>query len=72
MDEVTFEEFNPNGSTGPNTHDLFYHEYITGPQGARYNLLREKHHYDEDIEKAKRYLKENFDVVKIYIFYEKT
>lgn len=63
---MTLEEFNPTGSTGPDETDMLYHDYATGPQGARYVLFVEKAHTDADIAKAKRYLKDNFDVVKIY------
>ena len=68
---IDFKDFNSNGSTGPEDIDMLYHEYITGPQGARYELLREKHHTNVDVEKAKLWLKRNMDVVKIYILIEK-
>lgn len=55
------------GSTGPDDEDFLYREDVTGPQGARYILFKEKHHTKKDLEKAKRYLKQNFDVVKIYV-----
>jgi len=71
--KVTLKEFNPYGVTGSGEEsDMFYHDYITGPQGARFNLLREEHHTDEDVARAKRWLKNNMDVVKIYVFKEKT
>ena len=68
MESSTLEAFRPHGTTGDGNHsDLFYHEEITGPQGARYHLFKEKHHTTEDVERAKNWLKINFDVVKIYI-----
>jgi len=67
---MTLKEFNPTGSTGPDENDLLYHDYITGPQGSRYVLWVEEGHSKEDVEKAKAYLKRNFDVVKIYIEHE--
>jgi len=50
--------------------DMLFSSYLTGPQGARYELLREKHHTNDDVNRAKTYLKRNFDVVKIYIIKE--
>lgn len=55
------------GSTGPEKEDYLYSEEITGPQGARFTLFEERYHSKEDRDKATRYLKRNFDVVKIYI-----
>lgn len=67
--EVTLKTFKPHGVTGTGEEtDLFWHGYITGPQGMRFNLLREKHHTDEDVARAKRWLYNNHDVVKIYMF----
>jgi hypothetical protein len=62
--------FNPTGVTGGDDEDLLYRSEITGPQGARYELLREKTHIHADVEKAKRYLRRNFDVVSIQIIHE--
>ena len=72
MDKMTLQEFRPHGSTGSGEpEDFFYHEELTGPQGMRYHLFREKHHTSEMVEKAKRWLRANLDVVKIYIVEEK-
>jgi hypothetical protein len=69
---MTLQEFRPHGTTGNGEHeDMFYHEEITGPQGARYHLFKEKHHNSENLAKAKAWLKRNLDVVKIYITEEK-
>lgn len=68
---ITLEKFKPHGSTGPETEDMFWKEHITGPQGARYELFVETHHSKADIKKAEAYLKRSFDVVKIYLIYEK-
>ena len=50
---------------------LFYRSSITGPQGARYELLREKYHTGKDVEDAKKYIRHNFDVVSISILQAK-
>jgi hypothetical protein len=63
-------DFRPTGTTGPHHHDMLYSSYVTGPQGARYELLKEKHHTAEDVKKAKAYLKANFDVVSIKVINE--
>lgn len=67
---MTFAQFKPTDTTGPEHEDLFFNSYITGPQGARYELFRQSHHTNEDVEKAKRYLKRNFDVVSIRVIKE--
>lgn len=68
---MTVKEFNPIGVTGTGEpEDMFYNMHITGPQGARYELLKESHHTKEDINKAKAWLRHNFDVVKITIIKE--
>lgn len=46
---------------------LFFKEWTTGPQGCRYELFVETHHTEEDVENAKKWLKNNLDVVKIYV-----
>jgi hypothetical protein len=69
-EKITFENFikRAEGVTGTGEHeDMLFSSYITGPQGARFELLKEKHHQDWMIHKAKAFLKRNFDVVKIYI-----
>lgn len=67
---MTWKEFNPQGSTGPERTDFVYRSDVTGPQGARYELLREKHHTGADVARAKRYLRRNFDVVSINVIKE--
>ncbi len=68
---MTILEFNPDGVTGNGIpSDMFYKEEYTGPQGARITLLKEEHHYSTDVEYAKKWLKDNLDVVKIYIINE--
>jgi hypothetical protein len=54
-------------STGPDDRDFLFSEHVTGPQGVRYVLYRQKHHTNEDVKRAKAYLRANFDVVKIYV-----
>lgn len=68
---MTVKEFNPIGVTGKgDSSDMFYTMHVTGPQGARYELLQESHHTKEDIKRAKAYLRHNFDVIKITIIKE--
>lgn len=67
---MTLAQFKPNDTTGPEHEDLFFNSHITGPQGARYELFRQSHHTNEDVAKAKRYLKRNFDVVSICVIKE--
>ena len=67
---MTLAEFKPHDATGGEHEDLFFNSHITGPQGARYELFRQTHHTDADVEKAKRYLKRNFDVVSIRVIKE--
>lgn len=73
--EIVMREFRPEGVTGNANVDmkgcLFYRSYITGPQGAHYELLKEENHDDEDIRIAKRYIKKNFDSVSVKIITEK-
>lgn len=55
-------------TTDQNNGLMIYESYITGPQGAKFILYPEKSgHTQEDIEKAKRWLRANQDVVKIDI-----
>ena len=49
---------------------LFYRSYMTGPQGARFELFKEKGQTPEDVMRAKAYLRNNFDVVSIEIINE--
>lgn len=67
---MTVAEFRPTDSTGPEDKDMLFRSYVTGPQGARFELLKEIHHTEDDIKKAKKYLRLNFDVVSIHIINE--
>jgi len=73
--EIIFRKFKPEGVAGDTNKDakkcLFYRSYVTGPQGARYELLREEHHTQEDVRQAKAWLRRNFDVVDIKIIRER-
>jgi hypothetical protein len=40
---------------------------LAGPGGAWFNLFREPHHTQEDIDKAKRHLRNERDVVSIKV-----
>ena len=67
---MTFKAFfkRAEGVTGDGDYqDMLFSSYLTGPQGARFELFQEKQHGPEAIAKAKAYLKRNFDVVQIYI-----
>lgn len=71
MNTMTLKEFQPQGSTGGEVSDMFYHSSITGPQGATYYLLKEAHHTPEDISRAKSKIRNSFDAVAITIIKEK-
>jgi hypothetical protein len=72
MLKQTLEDFMPEGVTGDgDEQDCFYACTVTGPEGAHYQLWRETHHTDQDILRAKLYLKSNFDPVSIIIIHEK-
>ena len=49
---------------------LFYRSSITGPDGAHFELLREKRHTGEDVQRAKDWLRQNRDVVSISVIHE--
>lgn len=67
---MTLEQFCPTDATGEKDSDMLFRFYLTGPQGARYELFRESHHTDEDVTNTKAYLKRHFDVVKIEVIKE--
>ena len=81
MDEMTLKEFDPVGVTelpydcecdSLLNKKMFYASELAGPEGARFWLFKEKHHREEDIKVAIRYLKRSFDVVgRIKIIKEK-
>jgi hypothetical protein len=62
---MTLAEFRPEDATGPEEKDFLFRSYITGPDGAHYQLLRESHHTHDDLMRARRHLRRNFDVVSI-------
>lgn len=67
---MNWKDFNPTDSTGPNDSDMLFRMDITGPQGARYQLLKEVHHTGKDTKKAMQYIRRNFDPVHIQIIKE--
>jgi hypothetical protein len=69
---MTLKEFKPEGVTGPEHEDMFYRSYTTGPAGAHYELFKEQHHDEDDIKKAKSYIRNNFDPVSIHFINETT
>jgi hypothetical protein len=64
---MKLEDFRATDTTGINDTDVLFRSWVDGPQGAKFELFRELHHTNEDIEKAKAYLRKNFDVVSIHI-----
>ena len=48
------------------TSRVYYHSWITGPQGARFDIYK-SNHSTEVINKAKSRLRYDQDVVKIYV-----
>lgn len=72
----TKDQFVPEGIAGnlkegdDDARILFYRSYMTGAQGARYELLRERQHTDDDVRAAKNFLRANYDVVSIHILKE--
>jgi len=75
-EEITFRKFRPTGVAGNPSTDpqscLFYRSEVTGPQGAHYELLREHDHTDEDVKRARNYIRKNFDPVSIKIIRERS
>lgn len=63
--------FRIHGSTGGERDDMLFSSATTSKDGAHYTLLVEYHHTSLDIERAKRYLKRNFDVASISTVKEK-
>ncbi len=70
-ESILFKDFSPHGSTGPEDSDFLYSCYLDGPQGMRFELLKQAHHTEEDVKKAKQWLRSNHDVVGIYVIKEK-
>jgi len=52
---------------GVTDNGIKYDSYVTGPQGARFELFVHEGHSSEQIEAAKRQLKREQDVVKFYL-----
>ena len=48
------------------TSRVYYHSWMTGPQGARFYIYK-SNHSTEVINKAKSRLRYDQDVVKIYV-----
>lgn len=71
MRSLTLKELRPNGATGGDLYDMLYREDIAGPKGCAYILLRESHHQDSDVKKARAWLHYHHDVVSITIVKEK-
>lgn len=67
---MTLQEFHPHNATGENPCDLFYKSHICSPKGAHFELFKEKHHTNKDVERAKKYLHNHFDVLSIRIIKE--
>lgn len=55
------------GSTGTEPTDMLYRSFVEGPQGAKFELLKEEHHTRADIKRAEAHLRANFDVVSIWV-----
>lgn len=72
MKALTLKELRPNGATGGDIYDMLYREDISGPRGMAYILLREEHHSDEDVKRARAWLYYHHDVVSITVVKEKT
>ena len=58
------------GSTGEGPRAMLYRSYTDGMDGAKFELLRDASHTDEDVREAKTYLRLNHDVVSIRIIQE--
>jgi hypothetical protein len=74
-EEIIFRNFRPEGVAGDVNSEsetcMFYRSYLTGPGGAHYELLREGKHTEEDVIKAKVYIRKNFDPVSIKVIKER-
>lgn len=65
---MTIDEFNAEGCTGKgNDNDMLFRSHLFGPDGAYFELLKEKHHTDVDIRRAKAWIHHNRDAVSIKI-----
>lgn len=49
------------------TTTVAYQEWLSSPEGMSFILLREPHHTDDDIAYAKSFLRDNRDVLTIYV-----
>lgn len=66
----TFENFKATDSTGPESNDFLFRYYLASKDGAVYELLQEAHHTQEDRERARRFIKNNFDAIRIVFIIE--
>ena len=65
---MTMDEFNAEGCTGyGNDNDMLFRSFLSGPDGAYFELLKEKHHTDVDITRAKDWIRNNRDATSIKI-----
>ena len=71
---MTVKEFRPEGvaaeleATRKNPlRCMFFRSHLTGPSGAHFELLKEKHHSPVDVVLAKRYIRHNRDAVSISV-----
>jgi hypothetical protein len=69
MDYLQFAPEGCTGSTGEPT-DMFYRSFLYDAEGAHFQLLKENHHTKADIERAKKWLRRNRDVVSIKLISE--
>lgn len=63
---MIIETFRPNGATGATEKDFLFEEHLAGPNGMDFYLLKETWHTKEDMQRAKKILKQTRDVVSIY------
>lgn len=71
--QMTFDEFNSEGCTGKGDHtDMLFRSHLYGPDGAFFELLKERHHTDEDVAKAKDWIRYNRDCTGFNILHHTT
>jgi hypothetical protein len=75
-DESTFEDWGTPHGISPSCVDsdevdncLFYRMGLS-KEGGHFELFREKHHTDKDVENAKNYLRKQQDVLSIKVIKE--
>lgn len=52
----------------PQKEGVAFLEWLEGPRGAGFALLREPHHSDADVSRAKHWLRSNRDVVTLKVY----